>query len=227
MARTNTGCNLLTHEGRVRLVSVVLLERARQEQQNAVADYRATSNRTPVIKTTYPVVRKSTNKVKTIFERLLDEEVPDLQTTVQSIDKFEEKYRFLSNFYAAEITFQAITYPTVEHAYQACKTNDKAMRKVISELPTPGDAKRYHVRNKTTIRLDWRDININVMRALVQQKFKEPRLRELLLKTEDAELVEGNTWGDQFWGRCKGEGENWLGRILMDERARIRKELGL
>ena len=33
------------------------------------------------------------------------------------------------------------------------------------------------------------------------------------------ELVEGNYWGDTFWGICNGEGTNWLGILLMAERA--------
>ena len=45
---------------------------------------------------------------------------------------------------------------------------------------------------------------------------------ERLLKTRDTELVEGNTWGDIYWGVCNGVGENHLGKILM----RIRSELG-
>ena len=92
-------------------------------------------------------------------------------------------------------------------------------------LETPDNAKQYG--RGLLLRPDWGSIKVTVMRALVQQKFKEPRLRELLLKTGGAKLVEGNSWGDQFWGVCKDEGENWLGRILMDERARIQKALGL
>jgi len=34
-------------------------------------------------------------------------------------------------------------------------------------------------------------------------------------------LVEGNSWNDVWWGVCEGEGENHLGRILMDIRAEI------
>jgi predicted NAD-dependent protein-ADP-ribosyltransferase YbiA (DUF1768 family) len=34
-------------------------------------------------------------------------------------------------------------------------------------------------------------------------------------------LIEGNTWGDKFWGQVKGEGANYLGRLLM----KVREEL--
>jgi predicted NAD-dependent protein-ADP-ribosyltransferase YbiA (DUF1768 family) len=47
----------------------------------------------------------------------------------------------------------------------------------------------------------------------------------MLLATDEADLVEGNHWNDTFWGVCRGVGQNWLGRILMDERASIREAL--
>ena len=50
---------------------------------------------------------------------------------------------------------------------------------------------------------------------------QNPGLLDKLLATGDAELVEGNTWGDQVWGVCDGVGENHLGKTLM----RIRSEL--
>jgi hypothetical protein len=56
---------------------------------------------------------------------------------------------------------------------------------------------------------------------LLCQKFTNSELRQKLLATEDAILIEGNTWGDTFWGVCKGVGKNHLGKILMA----IRKEL--
>ena len=65
------------------------------------------------------------------------------------------------------------------------------------------------------LRPDWENIKINVMASLVAQKFMQPHLRDMLLATGDAKLIEGNTWGDRFWGQCSGVGENQLGKILM------------
>lgn len=54
------------------------------------------------------------------------------------------------------------------------------------------------------------------MRALLMVKFAPAtELAERLLATGDAQLVEGNTWGDTFWGVCDGVGENHLGRLHM------------
>src|SRR5207247_1025063 len=35
------------------------------------------------------------------------------------IDSFSGPYRFLSNFWPAEVEFEGIAYPSVEHAYQS------------------------------------------------------------------------------------------------------------
>lgn len=59
------------------------------------------------------------------------------------------------------------------------------------------------------------------MRDLVEQKFEHPVLRKRLLETGDQEIIEGNSWGDRFWGVSGGAGENHLGRIIMDLRAEL------
>ena len=76
------------------------------------------------------------------------------------------------------------------------------------------------------LRPAWDDIKLNVMRDLVWRKFSEdPELRAKLLATGDAELVEGNAWGDTFWGVDQsGKGENHLGKILMETRTRLTKQ---
>ena len=56
----------------------------------------------------------------------------------------------------------------------------------------------------------------------VHQKFQNENLRKLLLATGDAELIEGNYWHDYYWGICNGVGQNWLGKILMEEREKIK-----
>ena len=54
---------------------------------------------------------------------------------------------------------------------------------------------------------------IHRAQADVQKFLQHPHLIEMLLQTGDEELVEGNKWGDRFWGVCKGKGENHLGKI--------------
>ena len=57
------------------------------------------------------------------------------------------------------------------------------------------------------------------MEMCVFRKFRNPHLKELLLATGTAELIEGNTWNDTYWGVCNGKGKNMLGKTLMDCRA--------
>ena len=83
-------------------------------------------------------------------------------------------------------------------------------------MPTPGQAKRAG--SKVQLRPEWDKIRLGIMRELLQLKFSTPELRKALVWTDPAHLEETNTWGDTFWGVCDGEGENHLGRILMELR---------
>lgn len=120
---------------------------------------------------------------------------------------FRDEYRWLSNFWPVPSLGA-----TVEHHYQAAKTDDPAWASRILEAPTAGQAKRLGQR--APLRPTWNDERIPVMRSLLIVKF-EGLLARRLLATGDARLVEGNTWGDTFWGVCEGVGENHLGQLLM------------
>ena len=52
------------------------------------------------------------------------------------------------------------------------------------------------------------------MKDLLFLKFSEEPLKNKLLETGDSELIEGNVWGDTFWGICNGQGSNMLGVLL-------------
>lgn len=136
-----------------------------------------------------------------------------------AIDSFKGDYRFLSNFWPARVEFDGVVYPTVEHAYVAAKTLDRDIRSQILVLETPGQVKRFG--KKIELRPDWDNIKISVMRWLVKQKFDDPQLSKMLAETYPKKLIEGNTWGDTFWGVCKGVGCNHLGNILMSVRYQI------
>ena len=139
---------------------------------------------------------------------------------MQVIEQFDGEHRFLSNFFPAAIVYGRIEYPTVEHAFQAAKTDDRASKLTVAAAPSPGAAKR--IGRKVPLRADWEEVKTDIMRTLVRLKFStHQELRERLLATGETELIEGNTWNDTFWGVCKGKGRNWLGKILME----VRKEL--
>ena len=135
------------------------------------------------------------------------------------ISEFQGEFRFLSNFWPCEIELEGIRFPSVEHAYQAAKTLDINTRIQMSLLDTPGQVKK--IGKSIELRPDWEEIKIEVMRELLKQKFDITKHYDLWLKlhmTKPDELVEGNWWGDTFWGVCKGKGENHLGKLLMEIR---------
>jgi N-glycosidase YbiA len=137
------------------------------------------------------------------------------------ISGFIGEYRFLSNFYGSPIEFEGIQFRTVEHAFQAAKTNRVGERFRITTLPTPAQAKK--VGRTLHLRSDWEVVKQDVMLGLLRHKFKRGTLlAEKLVATGDEELVEDNHWGDTYWGVCSGRGENHLGRLLMQVREELR-----
>lgn len=140
---------------------------------------------------------------------------------------FFKEYRFLSNFYAAEVEWEGKKYRSTEHAYQAAKSLDPIVRENIRNHPKFVDAKKLG--GELDCRPDWEDVKIGVMEDVVRQKFtKHQDLKEMLLATGDAYLEETNYWHDCFWGVCTCNGPkcktgaNNLGKILMKIREEIK-----
>ena len=135
------------------------------------------------------------------------------------IKEFKGKYRWLSNFALCEVELNdGFTYPSVENAYQASKSLLKNEREKFTFL-TPGQAKRAG--KKVTQRDDWDYLKAFIMYNLNKQKYSKEPFKSKLLATGDEEIQEGNHWGDTFWGICNGEGENHLGKIIMDIRSEL------
>jgi ribA/ribD-fused uncharacterized protein len=144
------------------------------------------------------------------------------------IPKFEGEYRFLSNFFPATIDInisgEKIRFPTAEHVFQGAKWRymtegdpNKYVNAVLSDSD-PNHAKKMGRKVKIDA-AKWDDARIETMRVVVWEKFKQqPVLKDRLVHTGAALLVEGNTWGDKFWGRVDGQGNNLLGSILMEVR---------
>lgn len=132
------------------------------------------------------------------------------------IKQFQGKYRFLSNFFIEPDGTH------VEGEYQSQKCSIPTDTERFRGL-SPGQCKRL-VRT-VKLRSDWERSKVVTMRLLVHQKFVDhPGLADDLLATGDVELIEGNSWGDSFWGvvnNGNGHGRNELGKILMH----VRKDL--
>ncbi|GAA6490738.1 hypothetical protein K280104A7_03020 [Candidatus Bariatricus faecipullorum] len=79
-------------------------------------------------------------------------------------------------------------------------------------------------REKYLTKNNWEEIKLEQMYNICMAKFfQHPDLREKLLQTCCCPLFEGNTWGDRYWGTVNGYGENHLGIILMDIRAKLKR----
>ena len=141
---------------------------------------------------------------------------------INEINNFSGDFAWLSNFFPVSVTYQNLKFNSVENAYQAAKCKNPAdMEQFISIVP--GKAKRLG--RTVEVREDWEDIKVYVMKDLLIQKFSNgSTLAELLLMTDSANLVEGNWWGDTFWGVCKGTGQNILGQLLMLQRDNLRND---
>ena len=143
--------------------------------------------------------------------------------------KFNSKtyeWKWLSNFFPCELVINEAGdfFPSVEHAYQACKYEGKERLKFLAPC---GDAKWAKEEGKHAPFNDtWRQKKVAVMEHWLRKKFNIPQMKELLLATGEDELIHEVYWHDTFWGvcscvKCGGKGENMQGKLTM----KIRKEL--
>lgn len=143
------------------------------------------------------------------------------------IDNFHGHYYFLSNFSESPFWAYGKRWPTVEHAFQAIKCKNRADFEAVHKAETPGVAKRLGRRAEL---IDMWDYKRNgFMKHFLEMKFlQNDDLLAQLLATGDAELIEGTTWHDNYWGNCTCEkcedkpGQNHLGKMLMDIRHNAR-----
>jgi len=139
------------------------------------------------------------------------------------IDRFEGEYFFLSNFYPCKVTYNGITYESSEEAFQAQKTLDEEVRKTFVGVGS-GKAKKMG-RALPDLRKDWEEVKDDIMRGIVWNKFAQnPDIADKLFQTGNNILMEGNSWGDYYWGTDfvdHQKGQNRLGEILMMVRATL------
>jgi ribA/ribD-fused uncharacterized protein len=143
----------------------------------------------------------------------------------RAIDRFSGDWRFLSNFYPSPFEYDGVLYATNEHFFNAQKSLDETERRYVADAPTPAEAKRRG--RRVQLRPGWDDeIRYAMMIHGLALKFADPGLRRQLLETGSAELIEGTTWHDTHWGICicrqhGGQGQNHLGKMLMELRGRL------
>jgi ribA/ribD-fused uncharacterized protein len=139
----------------------------------------------------------------------------------------EEPYGAFSNLYRREISFEGEVFATSEHAYQAGKARKQEVRAWLMNAPTPALlAMAAHGLYYWDIAPGWSKIKFDRMREVLRAKFSQHEdLRELLLATGDARLVESATVDNavnRLWGEVNGHGKNMLGTMLMELRTELR-----
>jgi ribA/ribD-fused uncharacterized protein len=143
----------------------------------------------------------------------------------------EKPYGAFSNLYRRPIDFEGTTFPTSEHAYQSGKARKPEVRDWVLSAPSPAlVAMAAHGLYYWDIAPGWSRTKFDRMRGVLRAKFTQHEdLKELLLSTGDARLVESATVDNEvnrLWGEVNGEGRNMLGQLLMELRASLRDEDG-
>lgn len=133
------------------------------------------------------------------------------------------KGTFLSNFWECSVEWDGLRYGNAEAAFQAQKCiNPSDQRKFVGL--TGAEAKALG--RRVAIVDCWAEFRWDVMFCIVEAKFRQnPELAEKLIATGDEKIIEGNTWGDTYWGVCNGVGKNNLGKILMMVRGMLKDEM--
>jgi len=137
----------------------------------------------------------------------------------------DDEYGEFSNFAPFSIVLNKKKWPTSEHFFQAQKFIEPKDQEQIRRANSPLLAARLGRDRKKKLRKDWEAVKISIMRQALLAKFTQhEELRQLLLSTGNAALVE-HTENDDYWGDGgDGTGKNMLGRLLVEIRGRLRLE---
>jgi ribA/ribD-fused uncharacterized protein len=146
-------------------------------------------------------------------------------TSVINFYSVTAEYGCFSNFSPHPIKLGGRTWPTSEHYFQAQKFKATEHEDEVRRCKTPGEAARMGRSRKLPLRRDWESVKVQIMLEALRAKFSQhDDIRELLLGTGDAKLVE-HTANDDYWGDGgDGRGKNKLGQLLMQVRAELRRE---
>jgi ribA/ribD-fused uncharacterized protein len=134
------------------------------------------------------------------------------------------EYGSFSNFSRHPLFLHGKRWRTSEHFFQAQKFQGTAYEEAVGDCKTPREAANLGRSRKLPLRRDWEAVKDQVMLEAVRAKFTQhDELKELLLGTGDALLVE-HTEKDSYWGDGgDGSGKNRLGQILMKVREELRQ----
>lgn len=134
-------------------------------------------------------------------------------------------YFEFSNFAPFGFVEDSVSWPTVEHYFQAQKFPGPEHANYRERIRTAGSPQHVKTLGQTRdvpIRSDWDDVKETIMQKALRQKFVNAPLRELLVGTGKRLLVENSPY-DRYWGCGRnGKGKNRLGVLLMELREESR-----
>lgn len=137
-----------------------------------------------------------------------------------------QEYYVFSNFYPAPFTdISGKLWSTSEHYYQAKKFHEIELREKVRNCDGPMAAARFARNESLPLRDDWEEIKEMVMyNALIYKFDQHEDLKNILLKTNNVDIVEDSPI-DYYWGCGKDRtGRNRLGVLLMRLRHEIRQD---
>jgi ribA/ribD-fused uncharacterized protein len=146
------------------------------------------------------------------------------QALSQPITSFSGEHFFLSNSFEHPFEHDGEIFLTIEHAYQAYKTDDPKQRRRVRNCVSPELARL--IGKSVTLREGWDDQRFALMETLIRAKFADPTMAAKLKATGSRNLIDGRPRSNTVWGCARGKdgewrGRNELGKILM----RVRDEL--
>lgn len=150
--------------------------------------------------------------LKSAESKVKEEPITMEEPEEKIIRSFMGKYAFLSNAYEEEFVHHGISYRNAEAAYQASKVEYDTIKNLFSKL-NAHDAKKLG--KQLTIRDKW-DSKVEMYEVIWDKFYQSPKLRVMLMETKDAVLTPEGI--GTFWGMKDDNGENHLGKILMDVR---------
>ena len=150
--------------------------------------------------------------------------------------KVAEEYGWMGNMAPYPIKYNGKVWRTSEALFQSMRFDDDNVKEIIRGEKSPMGAKMKAKKNRDQmVVVPMSELDVENMRKCVKMKFDaHPQLKRQLMNTKDSFIYEdiGNRNGERhkFWGAKKlseseGDGNNMMGKILMDLREEYLKEI--
>ena len=150
--------------------------------------------------------------------------------------KIKEPNGWMGNMAPYPIKYNGKVWLTSEALFQSMRYDDDSIKEMIRVEKSPMGAKMKSKKYKDQmVIVPISELDVENMRKCVKIKFDQhPQLKRQLMNTKDAFIYEdiGNRNGERhkFWGAKKlseieGDGNNMMGKILMDLREEYLKEI--